>query len=294
MTIQTQKKLTAYLLVLPLVLLFLSLTVFPFLYMIYMSFHDYDLARSEEWSFIGLKNYVSIFEDKLAGDSVSFTALLIFTALPLEILLGIVIAWLFRDMVAEKIIRSATLLPMMVPAVVAGIAWKMLFNFNFGPFNYFLSLFGIENISWLGSETFARLGLIIIDTWQWTPFIFLVIYSGLMSIPEEMIDAAKVDGAGPFKTLMYIELPILLPLISTVLIIRLIDILKLFDIVFMVTWGGPGSATHSFSYYIYKVGLSYGWDVGYASALSVILLIVVVALVNLLMKFLRLRELLEL
>jgi multiple sugar transport system permease protein len=183
---------------------------------------------------------------------------------------------------------------MMVPAVVAGIAWKMLFNFNFGPFNYFLSLFGIGNISWLGSETFARLGLIIIDTWQWTPFVFLVVYSGLMSIPTEMVDAAKVDGAGPFKTLLYVELPILLPLISTVLIIRLIDILKLFDIVFMVTWGGPGSATHSFSYYIYKVGLSYGWDIGYASALSVILLIVVVVLVNLLMKFLRLRELLEL
>ena len=294
MTIQTQKKLTAYLLVLPLALLFLSLTVFPFLYMIYMSFNDYDLAKGEDRTFIGLRNYVAIFQDKLAGDSVSFTVLLIFTALPLEIVLGIGIAWLFRDMVGEKIIRSATLLPMMVPAVVAGIAWKMLFNFNFGPFNYLLSLFGIEKLSWLGSETFARLGLIIIDTWQWTPFVFLVVYSGLMSIPEEMIDAARVDGAGPFKTLLYIELPILLPLISTVLIIRLIDILKLFDIVFMVTWGGPGSATHSFSYYIYKVGLSYGWDVGYASALSVILLIVVVALVNLLMKFLRLRELLEL
>lgn len=294
MTIQTQKKLTAYLLVLPLVLLFLSLTVFPFLYMMYMSFHDYDLAKGDERSFIGFKNYLSIFEDKLAIDSVNFTALLMFTALPLEMLLGIGIAWLFRDLVGEKIIRSATLLPMMVPAVVAGIAWKMLFNFNFGPFNYFLSLFGIEKLSWLGSETFARLGLIIIDTWQWTPFVFLVIYSGLMSIPSEMLDAAKVDGAGPFKTLLYIELPILLPLISTVFIIRLIDILKLFDIVFMVTWGGPGAATHSFSYYIYKVGLSYGWDVGYASALSVILLIVVVALVNLLMKFLHLRELLEL
>ncbi len=294
MNIQTQKKLTAHLFVLPLVLLFLSLTVFPFLYMLYMSFHEYDLAKSEEWSFIGFKNYVSIFEDKLASDSVDFTALLVFTALPLELLLGISIAWLFRDMVGERIIRSATLLPMMVPAVVAGIAWKMLFNFNFGPLNYFLSLFGIEKLSWLGSETFARLGLILIDTWQWTPFIFLVIYSGLMSIPEEMVDAAKVDGANPFQVLLYVELPILLPLISTVLIIRLIDILKLFDIVFMVTWGGPGSATHSFSYYIYKVGLSYGWDVGYASALSVILLIVVVALVNLLMKFLRLRELLEL
>jgi multiple sugar transport system permease protein len=291
---QRNKKLTAILLILPLVLLFVSMTVFPFLYMIYMSFTNYDMSRGPDWEFIGWKNYASIFRDKLAIFSVDFTALLFVTALPIEMLLGIAIASLFRDMIGEKIIRSATLLPMMVPAVVAGITWQMLFNFNFGPVNYLLSLFGIEKVSWFGSETFARLGLIIIDVWQWTPFVFLVIYSGLTAIPKEMTDAAKVDGASPFKSLLYIELPMLLPLISTVLIIRLIDILKLFDIVFMVTWGGPGSATHTFSYYIYKVGLSYGWSVGYASALSIMLLIVVVVLVNLMMRFLRLRELLEL
>ena len=289
-----QKKLIALLLILPIILLFTGLTVFPFLYMIYMSVHDYDLSKSAEWNFIGLRNYTNIFKDELAIASVNFTALLIFIALPIEMVLGMFIAWLFRDMVGEKIIRSTTLLPMMVPPVVAGIAWKMLFNYNFGPLNYFLSLMGIEKLSWLGSEIYARTGLIIIDVWQWAPFIFLVIYSGLMSIPNELVDAAKVDGANPFKVLIRVEMPILMPLISTVLIIRMIDILKLFDIVFMVTWGGPGHATHSFSYYIYKVGLSYGWNVGYASALSILLLIVVIILVNILMRILRVRELLEL
>jgi multiple sugar transport system permease protein len=289
-----QKKLIALLLILPIILLFTGLTIFPFLYMIYMSVHDYDLSKSAEWNFIGLRNYTNIFKDELAIASVNFTALLIFIALPIEMVLGMFIAWLFRDMVGEKIIRSTTLLPMMVPPVVAGIAWKMLFNYNFGPLNYFLSLMGIEKLSWLGSEIYARTGLIIIDVWQWTPFIFLVIYSGLMSIPNELVDAAKVDGANPFKVLIRVEMPILMPLISTVLIIRMIDILKLFDIVFMVTWGGPGHATHSFSYYIYKVGLSYGWNVGYASALSILLLIVVIILVNILMRILRVRELLEL
>lgn len=262
--------------------------------MIYMSMHDYDLSESTEWNFIGLRNYTDIFKDELAISSVHFTALLIFIALPIEMVLGMFIAWLFRDMAGEKIIRSTALLPMMVPPVVAGIAWKMLFNYNFGPLNYFLSFLGIEKISWLGNEFFARTGLIVIDVWQWTPFVFLVIYSGLMSIPKELSDAAKVDGANPFKALLRVEMPILMPLISTVLIIRMIDILKLFDIVFMVTWGGPGHATHSFSYYIYKVGLSYGWNVGYASALSILLLIVVIILVNILMRILRIRELLEL
>jgi multiple sugar transport system permease protein len=289
-----QKKLIALFLILPIILLFAGLTIFPFMYMIYMSVHDYDLSKSVEWNFIGLRNYTNIFKDELAIASVNFTALLIFIALPIEMVLGMFIAWLFRDMVGEKIIRSTTLLPMMVPPVVAGIAWKMLFNYNFGPLNYFLSLMGIEKLSWLGSEIYARTGLIIIDVWQWTPFIFLVIYSGLMSIPNELVDAAKVDGANPFKVLIRVEMPILMPLISTVLIIRMIDILKLFDIVFMVTWGGPGHATHSFSYYIYKVGLSYGWNVGYASALSILLLIVVIILVNILMRILRVRELLEL
>ena len=289
-----RKKRIGFLLILPMIILFVGMTIFPFMYMIYMSFNDYDLSQGGSPHFIGFKNYTNIVKDELAKASVNFTMILIFIALPIEMAFGMGIAWLFRNIVAEKIVRSATLLPMMVPAVAAGIAWKMLFNYNFGVLNYFLSVFGIHKISWLGNETFARIGLIVIDIWQWTPFIFLVLYSGLMSMPSEIVEAAKVDGANQFRLFFNIEMPILLPLISTVLIIRLIDILKLFDIVFMVTWGGPGHATHTFSYYIYKVGLSYGWDIGYASALSVLLLIVVTIFVNLLMKVLRLRETLEL
>jgi multiple sugar transport system permease protein len=288
-------RVSAIILILPLVLVLASLTIYPFLNMVYMSFHNYDLAKGGDPKFIGLGNYLAIFKDRLAISSVEFTAILVVIALPLEMLFGMGIAWLFRNLiVGERFMRSLVLLPMMVPAVVAGIAWKMLFNYNFGPLNYFLSLFGISNISWLGDPNFARLGIIIVDLWQWTPFVFLVLYSGLQSMPAELVEAARVDGASSWAVIRYVELPILAPLIGTVLIIRLIDLLKLFDIIYMITWGGPGSATHSFSYYIYKVGLSYGWDVGYASALSIVLLIVVVFLVNLLMRVLRLRALLEL
>ena len=288
-------RVSAIILILPLVLVLASLTIYPFLNMVYMSFHNYDLAKGGDPKFIGLGNYLAIFKDRLAISSVEFTAILVVIALPLEMLFGMGIAWLFRNLiVGERFMRSLVLLPMMVPAVVAGIAWKMLFNYNFGPLNYFLSLFGISNISWLGDPNFARLGIIIVDLWQWTPFVFLVLYSGLQSMPAELVEAARVDGASSWAVIRYVELPILAPLIGTVLIIRLIDLLKLFDIIYMITWGGPGSATHSFSYYIYKVGLSYGWDVGYASALSILLLIVVVFLVNLLMRVLRLRALLEL
>ena len=285
-----KRKRTGFLLILPLLILFLGLTIYPLIYMIYMSFHQYSLASWEEPRFIGWENYREILRDRTASSSVSFTLFLLFTAVPLEILLGIGIAFLIRDVWGERALRSSLIIPMTIPPVVAGIAWKMLYNYEFGPINYFLSLFGLPKVSWLGSQFFARLGVLLIDVWQWTPFIFLVIYAGLQSIPRDVVEASLVDGASGWSAMRYIELPLLRPLIWVTLIIRVIDVLKLFDIVYMVTFGGPGSATHSYSYYIYKVGISFGWDVGYASALSVILLLVVTVLTNLLIRFLRLSE----
>jgi len=288
-----KNKLSPVLMVLPLIILFVLLAIVPFVYMIYLSFYEYNLAEGGKPTFIGFGNYISIFSDEVARSSISFTAL-ICIAVPVELFLGIAIAFFIRGIVAEKPIRSVLLLPMMIPAVVAGVAWKMLFNYEYGPINYFLSFFNIPKISWLGDYFYSRLGIILIDIWQWTPFIFLILYAGIQSIPKELSEAGKVDGASSMDIIKYIELPLLTPLIAVVLIIRLIDVLKIFDIVYMVTWGGPGYATHTLSYYIYKVGLSYGWDIGYASALSLLLLVVIVILINLLMKFLHLKESLEL
>lgn len=282
-------KLTPILMILPLVVLFVFLAIIPFIYMIYISFCDYNLARGGSPGFIGFGNYISIFKDEVARSSIAFTVL-ICIAVPVELFVGMGIAFFIRGIVAERPIRSVLLLPMMIPMVVAGIAWKMLFNFEYGPLNYFLSFFGVSRISWLGNYFYSRLGIILIDVWQWTPFVFLILYAGLQSIPRELSEAGKVDGASGMGIIRYIEFPLLTPLIAVVLIIRLIDVLKIFDIVYMVTWGGPGYATHTLSYYIYKVGVSYGWDIGYASALSVLLLAGIVILINLLMKFLHLRE----
>ncbi|MDK2897590.1 MAG: multiple sugar transport system permease protein [Candidatus Atribacteria bacterium] len=288
------RKKAAFFMILPLLVLFIGLTVYPFAYMIYMSFHDYSLVSWEEPKFVGLENYREIFRDRTARSSVTFTVILLVAAVPLEILLGIGIAFLFRDTLGEKVFRSSLLIPMTIPPVVAGIAWKMLYNYEFGPVNYFLSLFDLPKVSWLGSQFFAQLGVILIDVWQWTPFVFLIIYAGLQSIPRDIVEASLVDGASGWNALRYIELPLIQPLIWVALIIRVIDVLKIFDIVYMVTFGGPGSATHSYSFYIYKVGVSFGWDIGYASALSIILLLVITLLANFLIKALRLKEILEL
>ena len=283
-----------WLLAAPATVFLLALTLFPFLYMIYMSFFRYNLAQGTPPQFIGLGNYAHIFSDPTVGDTVEFTAFLTIVALPIEMVFGFAIALLLRDVIGEHLWRALILLPMTIPAVVAGIAWKMLYNYQFGPLNYLLSLFGVEKVSWLGQSVPARVGVVIIDVWQWTPFVFLVLYAGLQSIPLDLIDSARVDGADRWQITRYIELPLVLPLVFVVLILRLIDILKLFDIVYMTTYGGPGTATYSYSFYIYNVGFAFGFDVGYGAALSILLLIVITILVNVLMRLVRLDELLGL
>jgi multiple sugar transport system permease protein len=293
-TIIQRRKRIAFLMVLPLLALFIGLTIYPFAYMIFISFHDYSLVSFEPPQFIGFQNYQNIYSDLTARSSVSFTVFLLAMAVPIEIFLGLGIAFLIRDVFGERAFRGLLLIPMMIPPVVAGIAWKMLYNYEFGPVNYFLSLIGYSKVSWLGNHIFSRLGVVMIDVWQWTPFVFLVLYAGLRSIPQEIVEAGYVDGASGWNAIRHIEIPLIKPLIWVVLIIRSIDALKLFDIVYMVTFGGPGSSTHSYSFYIYKAGVSFGWDIGYASALSILLLLVIALLTNFLIRFLRLKEVLEL
>jgi multiple sugar transport system permease protein len=275
-------------LVLPAIILFLVMTIYPFVYMIYASFTNLDLSKVGTGQFIGFKNYIEIFQDPLARSSIGFTVMLVVIAVPIEILLGLGLSYLIRGLVGEKIMRSLLLIPMMVPAAVGGFGWKMLYNFMFGPINYFLSLFGVQPIAWFGQSNYAQMAILIIDIWQWTPFVFLIMYAALQALPRDIIDAGKVDGANGWRLFLHIELPLLRPVLYVTILLRVIDVLKTFDIIYMTTYGGPGSATSTWSFYAYKVGVSYGWNIGYGSALSVILLIVSILLVNTLMKLLNL------
>jgi len=291
MTLQSRR--WPLVLIAPFVLLILAVTIYPFLYMLAISLFDYNIAKGDPPSFVGLGNFLRIPADPTARETIVFTLMLLVIVLPVEIILGVAIAFLMRDVIGGRFIRSVLLLPMMMPAIVTGLIWRMLFNTDYGPLNYLLSFFGIGKIKWVGQQEMARLSLMIVDVWQWTPFVFLVLYAGLQALPTDLTEAARVDGAGGWALLRYIELPQLMPLVLVVLLVRLIDVLKLFDIIFAITEGGPGSATHTFSFYIYRVGLSYGWDVGYAAALSVVLLAAVTVMVNVLMRALRVRSLLE-
>lgn len=284
----------AILFVLPAVVLFLVMAIYPFIYMIYTSLTNLNLSMSGTGQFIGLSNYIEIFHDPLALGSIWFSAMVLLIAVPIEMVIGLMFGLLIRRIKGERIFRLLFLISMMVPGIVFGISAQMIFNYLFGAANYLLSFFGIPEIAWFGHAATAQFVILFLDIIQWTPFIFLITYAGLLSVPQDLIDAAKVDGASRWQLFANVEFPTLKSFIYIALIIRLIDALKIFGKIYMTTWGGPGMATSSWSFYIYKVGVSYGWDIGYASALAIILLILSAILVNLLIKVLNLGETLEL
>jgi multiple sugar transport system permease protein len=262
--------------------------------MIYISFFHYNFSQGTQQQFIGLQNYGSMLTDYIVHDSVQFTVFIIVAGVILEALLGLGLALLILNTRGEWAFRMMAILPMTIPMVVSGMVWKMLLNTIYGPVNYFLSFFGVSQISWLGDPTFARFGILMVDVWQWTPFMFLIIYAGVKNMPGDLIEAARIDGASSWQLIRHIILPLARPLVTIAAMLRVIELLKLFDIVYMITGGGPGTTTYSFSYLIYVVGFLTGINLGYASALSIVLLICAMILTALLIKVLDLKRLLGL
>ncbi len=261
--------------------------------MIYVSLFNIKFGEKIEPQFIGIENYVNAFKDPVVGSAVRFTAILVLIAVTLELLLGLGIALLFFGTKGEKLYRIVMLMPLMIPPAVSGIIWKMLFNSQFGPVNYSLSFFGLPKISWFGNEIYAPLSIIITDLWQWVPFTFLVFYAGLTGIPKEIQEAAHVDGAGGFHIIRYISIPFIKPLIAVVALLRTLDVLKEFEYIFMLTGGGPVTLTYTYSYLMYMVGFVTGINVSYASALGIFLLVAALVLAALLIKTIKVKELLQ-
>ena len=181
-------------------------------------------------------------------------------------------------------------MPVMISPVVAALMWRMLYHEKYGAINAILRLLGFGNgPSWLGSPYLAPFSVVLVDTWQWTPLFMMILLAGLQSIPVEPYESALVDGASRHQVFWYITLPMLKTSIIAALLIRLIDVIKLFDTVFILTSGGPGSSTETVSYYIYLVGFRF-FRAGYASSLSYLLLVIVVVIILGFLRILREKE----
>ncbi len=276
-----------YLFLFPTLVLLLFLIGYPFLVLIYNSFLRYSVLRPAiPAEFIGLDNYLFFLTDEYTWERFVFTGKFVIMAVSIQFFLGVGIAYLLQTKFKGRdVVFTLILTPMMLCPIVVGLFWRYLFNSEWGLVNYFLSVVGIGNIDWLGNPTYSLWAAIIVDTWMWTPFTILLATAAFSGIPKSLYEAADVDGASSQFKFFNITLPLSAPVLVIALLLRLIDSLKQFDIFYSLTGGGPGDATQTVSFMLYKTAFQYFYT-GEASALGMILLIIIIGLSSIFIRYL--------
>lgn len=275
------------LMILPTVITLLLVTIFPTIYTIYNSLFQWNFSHPQYGrAFVGLGNYLKAVTDKLFLESLLHTIEIVLIALSAEFVIGFAIALLFNMKIKGlQLIRTLMILPTMITPVVGALMWLLLYNTEFGVIRFLVESIGIKPAPiWLADKNFVLLSVTIVDIWQWTPFVMLILLAGLTNIPQEILEASHVDGANPFQRLFFIELPNLKPVIAIVLLIRGMDAFKIFEVIYVLTKGGPGTATQTASYFVYKQGFQF-FEVGYGSATAIILLVIISLLSLFLIKY---------
>jgi len=244
--------------------------IIPLLYSLYISFQDWVLLQNREPNgFIGLDNYQKALEDPVFLQSLQFTLFLTATTVPVQLILGTALAYLLvGNNRFVRISRAVIVLPMVVAPVAIGTLWRLLYNDTAGPINNkFLNFFGIEGPLWLGDTFWAKIAIVNVEIWQWTPFVFIVMSAAITVIPQDLIQAAQIDGASRWQIFYKIELPMLVPAFLLVIMFRTLESLLTLDSILSLTRGGPGTATLNLTYSIYNKGLR-EFNLGVASAQS--------------------------
>jgi multiple sugar transport system permease protein len=267
--------------------------VFPLAYSFYLSLLNFDLSVGPESEFVGLKNYSeALLRDGRFLASLWNTAVIIVPSLILELLLGLGIALLLNRPIRGRPILTALLaIPPMVSPVMAGMAWRMMFGVKYGAINNLGRQLGIIDVyfDWFSTPFLSILAVVLVEIWHNTPFMMLVLLAGLQSIPQELYQAAKADGAGPWQSFWNITLPLLKFTMAVAVMIRMIDLTKLFGLIFILTYGGPGGATETLAFNTYLVGFK-DFRMSYAAALSYVIIIGVLLLTLIFMRVSRSRE----
>ena len=245
-----------WLLVAPAVLLILALSVYPLLFSLWVSFINYDFQIPNR-DFVGLKNFTQVVSDPVARWSLVVTVILSVASVAVEFLLGLALALaLVKNFRGRGVLMSILIVPLFISPVIVGQAWSLILQRPFGPTNYLLSqLLGYDvTISWLTQTPWNFIALIAADAWQWTPFMCVILLAGLTSIPPNLYEAAELDGVDGWQAFWQITLPLLGPMILLAITLRLLDAVKLFDTIFIMTGGGPGTQTYTSSFYLYTIG----------------------------------------
>ena len=257
----------------PALLLFAAVAVLPIAELVAMSLARIDWIQGKaNWQYVGLSQYARVFGDPLFRAGAFNTLLFAAGAVSAQMVLGFALALMTTRITRGRVLyRTVFLLPILVPGIVIGAIWKLMYNFDFGVLNQLLAVLGLAPVDWLGNGATALLAVIVVDVWHWTPFVFLLMLAGLESLPTDVYEAARVDGATFWQELRHVTLPLMLPAIVVTLVFRLIVSVKVFDEIYLLTGGGPGTATEVVSYTIFRRFFTEG-QTGYGSAMSVVVL----------------------
>lgn len=269
----------------PSVFILLLIGLFPLLYTLVVSFQQITMTDVDT-SFAGLVNYRQLFTDQRLWESLLHTAIIFVIALPLEVLFGLLMAQLFLEsMPGRQILIALIVLPTVVAPLIAGAVWRLMFDNRYGPVNEIISWFAGHPVTllWTVNPLLVWPAIIVCEVWQWTPFMFLLLLAGLLSLPNEPFLAAKIDGAGPIRTFLSVTFPMMGAISVGAILIRLIEASKLMETVYVLTSGGPGTSTETTSYYIYIRGMR-DFQIGYSASLSLTYLIVMSVALTLIAK----------
>ncbi|KQV37014.1 sugar ABC transporter permease [Rhizobium sp. Root1204] len=262
----------------PAAVLLLLLTVYPIINLFFMAASTITFEQAREiWTFTPMRNFQSLLDDEIFRIALWNTVLFALVSVAIETVLGLCLAILVSSVTAFKgIMRTVLIIPVLMPPVAIGSMWKLMYSHDFGVFNQFLTGVGLSPVNWTGSTALALSSVIIVDVWHWTPFVFLILFAAVEGLPREVIEAARVDGARNWDIVFKIIIPLLKPAIVVAVLFRTILAFKVFDQIFLLTSGGPGTSTEVVSLHLYKVFFVQN-DLGYGAMLSLAIIAATIA-----------------
>lgn len=260
---------------LPALLFLLAVSIAPLLYSLVVSFLRYNLMNPERRGFVGLRNFQLLAESPDFWNSLLVTIEFVAIAVSAELVLGLGLALILsRELPGMSLFRSLILMPLALAPVVVGLLWRFMLGTEYGVLNYFIALLGLPRTDFLSNTTLALPVIALVDVWQWTPFMFLILLAAIQALPHDPYEAAAIDGASTWETVRHITLPQLRYPILVAVLLRTIDAFRVYDLIFMMTRGGPINATNTLSWSVYNVGFR-TFNMGYAAALSWVMLVLV-------------------
>jgi multiple sugar transport system permease protein len=278
-----------WLMLAPCLIYLAAFAIYPLIYSLRLSFTDLTAADGTgRW--VGLKNYLDLVVDPLFWNAAKNSAVMVASAVTLQVVLGTALAMFFNlHLRGSAIVRGILVLPMLLTPIVVGVMWRALLNPDWGLVNWAIDALGFEPPNWLGSIEMAMKTLVLVDVWQWTPFVFIIVFARLQALPQDVMEAARIDGAGPLTTFRHVTLPLLMPAIAFAAVFRAVDAFRSFDLIYGLSYGGPARSTTTLSFFSFQNGFQFQ-NYGYAAAVAYLMLLILVVGTTVLLRYVQLRS----